>query len=93
MKGQILEQLAKVYDDNGMMVVHKAVPAGGNIPAHNHPGFVIFFTPVKGEFHVTLSGEKHELVPGKVLNFNGEETISATCDVDSEVFIYLRKLA
>lgn len=92
MVGKELQEFGRLNDDEKLMVVHHGLKAGDKIQPHNHPDEVIFFTVVKGKLNVFLNGEeKHEMVPGKVLNFDGTNFISADALEDSEVFVYLIK--
>ncbi|MDO5725843.1 MAG: cupin domain-containing protein [Tissierellia bacterium] len=90
MIGKELKDLGVLVEENGFMLVKKAVSEGEEIPKHNHPGNNIFFTVVKGKIEITLNDEeKHMMEPGKVLNFNGENYIQGLAKEDTEIFIYL----
>ncbi|MGL4662959.1 MAG: cupin domain-containing protein [Culicoidibacterales bacterium] len=82
---------ANTINENVKLVM-KVGGAGDVIQNHNHPGYDILFTVVKGNVEVVLNNEeKHLLVPGRILHFNGENTISATFLEASEVFVTLIK--
>lgn len=90
--GTMREENGLVKKCDNCMVVKKSGSAGDEIKRHNHPGNDIFFIVLKGEVEVTLeddSGatEKHPLVPGRVLHFDGKNHISANMIKDSDVCI------
>lgn len=73
-------------------LVKKIGDAGNKIQNHNHPGYDVLFTVVKGSVEVVLNDEEVYLVyPGSVLHFDGKNTIGATFVEESEVFVTLIK--
>lgn len=89
--------MATVYENAGRLVqnekftlVKKVAKAGDKIPNHNHPEALVLFTVVKGSVKVFIN-EKEEflLSPGKVLNFDGDNYISAEILEDAEIFVTL----
>lgn len=90
MVGTEIQALGHVLANDRMELVHGALEAGGSVPEHNHPGMDIFITPVRGELNVTLNREEHHhLLPGTVLNVDGENTIRVDALQASEFFVYL----
>lgn len=94
MIGKELKETGNVVMTKEIAVSHPKWEKGGVIPKHNHPGYSIFFTVVKGKMQVFMNEEEeHILEPGTVLNFNGENYISGKALEDSDVFIFLSKFA
>lgn len=90
MIGQELKATGRLVDDKKLMLVHIDLPAGKTVPAHDHPGQEVYFTPVRGRLELTLSGqERHILEPGSVLHFPGEISIAVKALEDSDFFAYL----
>lgn len=90
MIGTKLTATGRLLDTKELMLVHLKLSAGDHVPAHDHPGQEVCFTPVAGELAVTLSGtETHQLTPGCVLHFAGEATVAVQALADSEAFVYL----
>lgn len=90
MIGQELKATGRLVDNQELMLVHIELPTGGKVPAHDHPGQEVYFTPVRGRLELTLRGEeKHIVSPGSVLHFAGEATIGVEALEDSEFFVYL----
>ncbi|MDO5717199.1 MAG: cupin domain-containing protein [Tissierellia bacterium] len=95
MVGTILKQEAgHLYTTDEAMVVRKIQAVGEDIPRHNHPGYNIFFITVKGAIDVTLNGEEnYDLMPGKILHFDGDNFIEGKIKEDLEAFVVLVKKA
>lgn len=75
-----------------LMLVKKSGKKGSLISKHNHPDYDILFTVVKGEVIAHIEGiGDFNLIPGKVLSFDGINHISADLLEDSEIFITLIK--
>lgn len=90
MIGTELTAFGQLINNDELMLVHIDLKQGKTVPAHDHPGQEVFFTPVRGEVIVTLGGEEaHRLTPGKVLHFAGESTVGVEAVLDSEFFVYL----
>ena len=63
---------------------------GEKIPSHNHENEEIIFSVLKGKMEMFLNGEeKHILVPGDVLHFDGKNFISGNALEYSEINITL----
>ncbi len=79
-----------VVQGENFVVVKKEGVKGDNIPKHNHPEANILFTIVKGHIKVTLNDDEViDLIPGKLLNFDGNNYISAELLEDSQAFVTL----
>lgn len=90
MLGKELSAFGRLLDTPELMLVHIELDTDKTVPAHDHKGQEVFFTVVRGQVEVTLDGqEKHLLIPGKVLHFPGEASISARAIEPSEFFVYL----
>ena len=84
-----LKEYGKIYNKDGVLVVHKQLKKGEKIP-HTHKYKELFFTVVSGKMEVQLNDKETYIVePKKVLNFAGDVNISATALEDSDIFIYL----
>lgn len=90
MLGNELREFGRLIDNQELMLVHIFLEAGKSVPAHDHKGQEVFFTLIKGAVTVKLNEvEDYPLVPGGVLNFAGEATVSVHATKDSEFFVYL----
>lgn len=90
MLGTELKEYGQLINNKELMLVHIKLEKGKKIPAHDHCGQDVFFTLIKGNVEVTLAEqEKHNLMPGTVLRFAGENKIGVEALEDSEFFVYL----
>lgn len=90
MKAKELNGLGIILDEKNFKLVKKVLKKDEEILKHNHPQSNILFTVVKGEILVTINEtENHLLRPGIVLNFDGDNFISAKANEDSEAFVTL----
>lgn len=86
----VKENVGDVINGSNYTIIKKGGKKGDTIAKHNHPEANVIFTVVKGDIVVTLNDDVEiELVPGKVLNFDGNNHISAVMKEDSEIFITL----
>lgn len=84
------EKTGLVFNESSFKVVKKVLQRGDVIPRHHHPGATVLFTVVKGQMKVCINGkENYEVVPGKMLKFNGQNYIQAVAAADSIVFVTL----
>lgn len=84
------EKTGLVFNESSFKVVKKVLQRGDVIPRHHHPGDTVLFTVVKGQMNVCINGkENYEVVPGKMLKFNGQNYIQAVAAADSIVFVTL----
>ena len=80
MAGTVKKDLGLLFQGPNYVIVEK----------HNHPEANVIFTVVKGTVQVFLNEtEEHVLVPGEVLEFNGDNYIQATLVEDSEFIVNL----
>lgn len=90
MIGQVFTTTGRLVDNKELMLVHIELPKGGKVPAHDHVGQEVYFTPVRGQLELTLDGqEQHIVTPGQVLHFAGEASIGVEALEESEFFVYL----
>ena len=88
--GTEIKEYGKVYNKDGVLVVHKKMKKGEKIPPHTHQYKELFFTVVSGKMEVQLNDKETYIAePKKALNFAGDVNISATALEDSDIFIYL----
>lgn len=98
MTTQILSNIGTVYNDEKLILNHKILAENSKINSHNHPQEIIFFNLVRGKVRIYLNKEKselpyeeYELTAPQVLQFDGQNYISADILSESEIFIYLLK--
>ena len=81
-----------LFDGDNFKVVKQVGRAGEQIDTHDHVGYTVIVTPVKGEIEATLNGdEQHKLTPGTVLRFDGANTITPKFLSDGEFTVTLIK--
>ena len=90
MLGTVENKAGLLFKGNNFKVVKKVINLGEKIPSHNHENEEIIFSVVKGKMEMFLNGEeKHILVPGDILHFDGKNFISGNALEDSEINITL----
>lgn len=90
MYSEVKEEVGLIFSKDKFNVVKKAGAKGDKVPKHNHPEANIIFTVVKGKVKVAINdNELHELSPGKVLYFDGDNYISAEFIEDGEFIVNL----
>ena len=90
MAGTVNQELGLLFQGPNYVIVKKGGKAGEKVEKHNHPEANVIFTVVKGKVQVFLNEtEEHVLVPGQVLEFNGDNYIQATLVEDSEFVVNL----
>ena len=90
MLGTVENKAGLLFKGNNFKVVKKVINLGEQIPSHNHENEEIIFSVLKGKMEMFLNGEeKHILVPGDVLHFDGKNFISGNALEDSEINITL----
>ena len=57
---------ARVVTSDTMTVMHVKINAGSDVPEHAHYHEQVV-NVIEGELELTVDGEKHSLVPGKVM--------------------------
>ena len=79
-----------VFSKDKFNVVKKVGGKGDLIPKHNHAEAYIIFTVVKGAVRVFLNDEEiHDLTPGDILYFDGDNYINVEFLEDGEFFVTL----
>ena len=92
MFGTVKNEGGMLFSGNNFKVVKKVLKSGEAIPSHNHENEEIIFTVLKGKMEIFLNEtEKHILVPGDILHFDGVNFINGAALVDSEVSVTLIK--
>ena len=86
---QVKHEGGLVFQTNQYTVVKQVGKAGDKIERHNHPEANVLFTVVKGKIAVKIEEEEFILTPGKILQFDGNNHISADLLDDSEAFVTL----
>lgn len=90
MLGTVENKSGLLFKGNNFKVVKKVINLGEKIPSHNHENEEIIFSVLKGKMEMFLNGEeKHILVPGDILHFDGKNFISGNALEDSEINITL----
>ena len=90
MLGTVENKAGLLFKGNNFKVVKKVINLGEKIPSHNHENEEIIFSVLKGKMEMFLNGEeKHILVPGDILHFDGKNFISGNALEDSEINITL----
>ena len=90
MLGTVENKAGLLFKGNNFKVVKKVINLGEKIPSHTHENEDIIFSVLKGKMEMFLNGEeKHILVPGDILHFDGKNFISGNALEDSEINITL----
>lgn len=90
MLGTVENKAGLLFKGNNFKVVKKVINLGEQIPSHNHENEEIIFSVLKGKMEMFLNGdEKHILVPGDILHFDGKNFINGNALEDSEINITL----
>ena len=90
MAGTVNQELGLLFQGPNYVIVKKGGKAGEQVEKHIPPKANVIFTVVKGKVQVFLNEtEEHVLVPGQVLEFNGDNYIQATLVEDSEFVVNL----
>ncbi|EEY34576.1 cupin domain-containing protein [Pseudoleptotrichia goodfellowii] len=92
MYGTVKNEAGMLFSGNNFKVVKKILKTGELIPSHNHEEEEIVFSVLKGKMEMFLNDtEKHVLVPGDILNFDGVNFIKGIALEDSEINVTLVK--
>ena len=88
MVGEVKNAVGLVFYKDKFNVVKKAGVKGDLITKHNHAEAYIILTVVKGAVRVFLNDEEaHDLIPGDILYFDGDNYINAEFLEDGEFFV------
>ena len=92
MLGNVKNEAGLLFNKRNFKLVKKVLKKDEKIAKHNHENEEIIFSVLKGKMEMYLNDtEKHVLVPGDVLNFDGVNFIKGTALEDSEVNVTLVK--
>lgn len=87
---QVKDSVGVILQEKNFTVVKKEGQKGALIQKHNHPEANVIVTVVKGKIKTFINEtESFELVPGKILHFDGDNYINAEFLEDSEIFVTL----
>ncbi|WP_386693022.1 MULTISPECIES: cupin domain-containing protein [unclassified Lonepinella] len=90
--GKVLTEKGRVFVNQSGTVVHGFFKAGDKMKRHNHDGYELFFTVLKGKANIVLDDkENHPINAGEILYFNGKHFINADFPEETEVLISLIK--
>jgi quercetin dioxygenase-like cupin family protein len=67
---------AEVFDERRPRTVRLQLPAGERVPEHTHPGTDVVLHLLDGRLELTVGDETHDLSPGELVRFSGDETVS-----------------
>lgn len=88
--GKQAEKPGLLFEGPNFKVMKKVGQAGDTVEKHNHPGYNIVFTVVNGQVQVVLNDvEEYFLVPGKVLQFDGDNYVKPTFIEDGAIVVTL----
>ena len=92
MFGTVKNEGGMLFSGNNFKVVKKVLKSGEQIPSHNHESDDIVLSVLKGKMEMYLNDtEKHVLVPGDILNFDGVNFIKGTALEDSDFNVTIIK--
>ena len=75
-----------VFHKGPLRMVLFAFEAGGGLPAHRAPGFVVIHT-LRGRIHVKTMNQNYELATGQVLMLDPEVVHDVTAPEQSEMLL------
>ena len=92
MFGNVKNEAGLLFNKGNFKLVKKILKKDEKIAKHNHEDEEIIFTVLKGKMEMYLNEtEKHVLVPGDILHFDGVNFINESALEDSEVSVTLIK--
>ena len=92
MFGNVKNEAGLLFNKGNFKLVKKILKKDEKIAKHNHEDEEIIFTVLKGKMEMYLNEtEKHVLVPGDILHFDGRNFINGSALEDSEVSVTLVK--
>ena len=83
------EPHAELFPGEEPQTIRLSLDAGEEIAPHQHPDRQIVFHLLSGAVDVTLGEETHELAPGDVARFDGDQYVSPNAVDDSEALLVL----
>ena len=90
MLGNVKNEVGLLFNKGNFKLVKKVLKKDEKIAKHNHENEEIIFTVLKGKMEINEI-EKHILVPGDILHFDGVNFINGAALEDSEVSVTLIK--
>lgn len=92
MLGNVKNEVGLLFNKGNFKLVKKVLKKDEKIAKHNHENEEIIFTVLKGKMEIFLNEiEKHILVPGDILHFDGVNFINGAALEDFEVSVTLIK--
>ena len=92
MFGNVKNDAGLLFTGENFKLVKKILKKDEKIAKHNHENEEIIFIVLKGKMEMFLNEtEKHVLVPGDILHFDGRNFINGSALEDSEVSVTLVK--
>lgn len=74
---------AEVFDRAEPRTVRLQLDADDRIPGHEHPGTDVVLHLLSGRVELTLGEDTHDLTPGDLIRFAGDQEISPYAVEDS----------
>ena len=87
------EPHAVLFPDEEPKTIRLSLAAGDVIAAHRHPGREIVAHVLDGRIAFSLGDETHEVGPGDVARFDGDQEISPRAIEDSRALLVLAPAA
>ncbi|HMA20077.1 MAG TPA: AraC family ligand binding domain-containing protein [Gemmatimonadaceae bacterium] len=75
-----------VFHSGSLRIVLFAFEAGGSLPAHHAPGFVVIHT-IRGAVSVQTPTETHKLTAGQILTLAPEIVHDVRADEESDILV------
>ena len=92
MFGNVKNEAGVLFNKKNFKLVKKIFKKNEKIDKHNHENEEIVFIVLKGKMEIFLNDtEKHILVPGNILQFDGINFINGSALEDSEISVILVK--
>ncbi|MGI5949041.1 DUF1637 domain-containing protein [Peptoniphilus sp.] len=92
MKAFLSNSPGKSFSDENYTVIKKSLANNEVVDKHSHPGNDVIITIVKGKIKVLVDDEeKYELDPGKILKFDGVNSVAIKAIEPSDFFVTLIK--
>ena len=92
MFGNVKNEAGVLFNKKNFKLVKKILKKNEKIAKHNNENKEIVFIVLKGKMEIFLNDtEKHILVPGNILQFDGINFINGSALEDSEISVILVK--
>jgi quercetin dioxygenase-like cupin family protein len=75
-----------VFHSGSLRIVLFAFEAGGSLPAHHAPGFVVIHT-IRGAVSVKTQNENHNLTAGQILTLAPEIVHDVTASEEADILL------